>query len=304
MQSAAFAGQSTLSEMRVLGSFANAQWTIPTAINERGDVVGVANNLNHTGQDAAFIWTRENGFQLIAFDASVSDINNRGDVVGYRCEWYADDYGNTQCRPHGFVWNLRTGLTELDTIVPVAINNKGDVAGTCLNIGVACALIGGDLHTYPCAGDCGTGVYGLNDRGDVLVNEFDPIDGDKATIYPSHGDPIDVIEGLANDINNARTVVLYKALWTPRGQILPSVDIDGFFYQVNASGLTVGSRFMTDRIERRAIAWDPKQDELIELAPNDVHSEATAVNNRGEVAGIVAGNVYSTHEAVVWVVRR
>ena len=47
--------------------------------------------------------------------------------------------------PRDFVWNVHTRFTELDTIVPVAINNTGDVAGTCLNSGLACALIGREI---------------------------------------------------------------------------------------------------------------------------------------------------------------
>ena len=135
------------------------------------------------------------------------------------------------------------------------------------------------------------------------MNEYGPIDGDKVTIYPIHGDSIE-IEGLAIDINNARTVVLYGAkLWTPRRLIQPPVD-SGLFRQVNAGGLAVGTRFPADGFEWGAIAWDSKRDELIELAPTSVYPEARAVNNRGEVADIVASSMYSVNEAVIWVVRR
>jgi hypothetical protein len=71
----------------------------------------------------AFLWTRDGGFQLLAEDALATDINNRGDVSGYRFACTADPDGGGSCALHGFVW---TGFTELGGFVPMAINNRAE----------------------------------------------------------------------------------------------------------------------------------------------------------------------------------
>src|SRR6478672_3001747 len=69
-------------QTRLLGSFNGAPWTLPAAINNRGDVVGTAFPTGTTAGQDAFYWSEQTGFELIASDAVATDINNRGDVAG------------------------------------------------------------------------------------------------------------------------------------------------------------------------------------------------------------------------------
>ena len=76
-------GQERFNEgLEVLGSMSNLQWTIPTAINDHGTLVGYAGHTGTAYGYRAFLWTRATGFRVIAEDVIARDINNRGDVVG------------------------------------------------------------------------------------------------------------------------------------------------------------------------------------------------------------------------------
>jgi uncharacterized membrane protein len=100
-------------------------FTIPTAINDRGAIVGDAFS-SVSGHHVAFKWNRARGFQKILGElrASPSDINNRGQVVGRMVP--ADEGPAT-----GFLWSRTDGLIELGSFIPSAINDRGQIAGTC-----------------------------------------------------------------------------------------------------------------------------------------------------------------------------
>src|SRR5687767_11224567 len=89
-------------ETELVGSFGGVQWTVPTAINNQGVVVGSVSPTGTMAGHDAFLWTRAGGFQLLAQDAVATDINNRGDVTGYRFECTADPGGGGSCALRGF----------------------------------------------------------------------------------------------------------------------------------------------------------------------------------------------------------
>ena len=94
-------------------------------INNRGDIVGGVD----TSPDAVsvpFLWTVRSGLRIISnVPGAALDVNDRGAVVGYFRVGAA-------VAPRGFLWTAREGLTDLGpAFLPSAINNRGDIAGTC-----------------------------------------------------------------------------------------------------------------------------------------------------------------------------
>jgi hypothetical protein len=93
-------------------------------LNDRGRVLGWYIRLGSgTG---SFTWTRETGTQTIDAPGATStqgySINNRGEIVGL---------GNPDVVSHNFIWSAETGVVVLDEIRPYAINDKGEIAGSC-----------------------------------------------------------------------------------------------------------------------------------------------------------------------------
>jgi probable HAF family extracellular repeat protein len=95
-----------------LGVLTAPFWNTPTAISNRGDVVGFAGdpsdptaNITH-----AFIWTRDGGMQLLntaaGDNSTATGINAKRQVVGY---FVAAD-GTL----HGFVWDRDRGMRDLN----------------------------------------------------------------------------------------------------------------------------------------------------------------------------------------------
>ena len=99
------------------------QWTIPEAINDRGQVAGLA---DVAGGTHLFLWDRENGMQDLGPGSSV-DINNAGQIAGTT----TDPNGNKQA----FFWDPNDGKQMLGTLdraqsMASGLNNRGQVVGT------------------------------------------------------------------------------------------------------------------------------------------------------------------------------
>jgi uncharacterized membrane protein len=297
-------------ETEIIGSFAGHQLTIPTGINNRGDIAGVVLPTGTLAGTDAFLWTREAGFQLLAEDAVATDLNNRGDVAGYRFECESDPGGGGSCSLRGFVWNVGTGFTDLGNFVPMAINNSGDMAGEC-STGetlAACAMHGGVLTQWECEADsCGQVARGINARGDVVGYRFSP-DFEDAMLFPRHGAPVVLGAQTAEDINNAGTIAgraptdLWPSnatLWTRKGLLqAPSADTT-VAWALNARGWAAGVRFGEGNA---AFFWDGVSRSLLFLAPQAVSSEATDINDRGEIVGAI-GTPAGVQQMVIWRVR-
>jgi uncharacterized membrane protein len=293
-------------EMEILGSFPNAQWTMPVAINNRGHIAGNATNVE--GVDIAFIWTRTRGFELIAERAIASDINDRGHVVG---RWQACE----DCPTNGFIWSGRDGFRDLGpNFWATSINNRGDMAGNCPSPQgslVPCRMLGDVLEFASCEGSCvGGEANSINARGDV-VGSFDDAgtftnaflwrrDGSQITLDPGPPAPNAFLVALGRDINNRGFVVGKSgagtaAFWTKEGMLL---TLDGAGHSVatgiNARGWVVGNG---DGINR-AFFWDPLHGTFVFLS--DDPSQAHDVNDRGQAVGWIG---HFIREAVIWRVR-
>ncbi|MGB2714140.1 MAG: hypothetical protein WBC51_08185 [Vicinamibacterales bacterium] len=289
-------------EAQIVGSFGGFQWTVPTAINNKGDVVGSVSPTGTMAGHDAFLWTRKHGFQRLAQDAVATDINNRGDVTGYRFVCTTDPDGGGSCALRGFVWNAQTGFTELGTFVPMAINNSGDMAGECATAtGVdACAMHNGVVTVWTCELDsCAQGARGINARGDAAGWRSSP-DVELAMFFPRDGEAV-VLESppgamfgplTAEDINDAGTIAgraptdisaAAATLWTSTGLVQEPSAASSVAWAVNARGWTAGVRFDGDD----AFFWDGSESGLVLLAPDSTTSEATDINDRGEIVGSV-----------------
>src|SRR6267142_1926095 len=124
-------------------------WNTPTAINQRGDVVGFAGDPAFVDGDIlhAFMWTREDGIRHLKplrnripehVDSEAYGINEARQVVGVSCD--ADlvdcraviwDHGNTPTDLN----DLKGGFSaRLETAKD--INDKGEITGRAINAGV------------------------------------------------------------------------------------------------------------------------------------------------------------------------
>src|SRR5438477_2439154 len=122
-------------------------WNTPTAINQRGDVVGFAGDAAFVEGDVlhAFMWTREDGIRLLKplpnrtpkhVDSEAYGINEARQVVGVSC-----DADQVDCR--AVIWdhgNTPTDLNDLKAsghsgILASAkdINNAGQITGRAVD---------------------------------------------------------------------------------------------------------------------------------------------------------------------------
>jgi probable HAF family extracellular repeat protein len=117
-------------------------WNTPTAINQRGDVVGFAGDPAFVEGDIvhAFLWTRDDGIRQLKplqrrnpphVDSEAYGINEGRQIVGISC-----DADFVDCR--AVVWNNGTVPTDLNELKgsysahlesAKDINNKGEITG-------------------------------------------------------------------------------------------------------------------------------------------------------------------------------
>jgi probable HAF family extracellular repeat protein len=129
-----------------LGNLGAQWWNTPTAINQRGDIVGFAGDPAFVEGDIvhAFMWTREDGIRHLKplprrtpkhVDSEAYGINEAGQVVGVSC-----DADFVDCR--AVVWdhgNTPTDLNELKGGFSARlesakdINNLGQITGRAID---------------------------------------------------------------------------------------------------------------------------------------------------------------------------
>jgi uncharacterized membrane protein len=295
----------------VLGTVPGYDWTVPAAINNKGEVAGYAGRTWPRTGYAAFVWTPKQGFRVIAEDAYATDINDRGDVTGYvlRCR-----VGH--CELAGFVWNARGGFTDLGQWQPRAINNNGDIAGDCSNdVGTdaVCVIRNGVRTRFVCNG-CAYRAADINERGDVVGYSARDYDGTWVVLFPRDGSaPVVLTEccwSEALGINNAGTIVgsqideatqLTKmTAWTRRGiEQIAGAGPAVVGWAVNSRGWVVGTEYVGSSVDSLPVAviWAGGGSPLVHLAPGSPPSYAVDINEQGMVLGTVDGQV------VIWRVR-
>jgi probable HAF family extracellular repeat protein len=132
-----------------LGNLGAQWWNTPTAINQRGDIVGFAGDPAFVDGDIlhAFMWTREDGIRHLKplrnrtpehVDSEAYGINEARQVVGVSCDAdFVDcraviwDHGNTPTDLN----DLKGGFSaRLETAKD--INDKGEITGRAIDAGV------------------------------------------------------------------------------------------------------------------------------------------------------------------------
>jgi probable HAF family extracellular repeat protein len=121
-------------------------WNTPTAINQRGDVVGFAGDPAFVEGDVlhAFMWTREDGIRPLKplkgrtpqhVDSEAYGINEARQVVGVSC-----DADQVDCR--AVIWDHGNTPTDLNEFkgsysgflaLAKDINNKGEITGRAID---------------------------------------------------------------------------------------------------------------------------------------------------------------------------
>jgi uncharacterized membrane protein len=293
--------------------------TEPQAINASGAVVGTARPA--MGGESAFIWTRSDGFTIIAENAVATDINERSDVVGWTNTCYY------ACPSRGFIWNALTGLRDLGEFQPYAINAKGSVAGACYRQGIypqPCVLIDGSLRRIE-AGPTGGIALDVNNRDQVVGFAYrlgeDGGAGPEAFTWSSR-DGVRILERGATDtteaaaVNNSgaiagtvayngtptRSSSVHAALWERRSfRHYPGPDWT-MGSGINERGWSVGV-LSRQGGPNRPFMW--ADDFALELpAPAGLEGwYAADVNNAGWIVGAAYNASGETH-AVLWRVRR
>jgi probable HAF family extracellular repeat protein len=129
-----------------LGNLGAQWWNTPTAINQRGDIVGFAGDPAFVEGDIvhAFMWTREDGIRHLKplprrtpkhIDSEAYGINEARQVVGVSC-----DADFVDCR--AVVWdhgNIPTDLNDLKGSYPAHletakdINDNGEITGRAID---------------------------------------------------------------------------------------------------------------------------------------------------------------------------
>jgi hypothetical protein len=253
------------------------------SMNNHGTIVGaITRDLNRPA--VPFRWTRQQGIELFL-----------GEFVS------------------GFLWTPRQGVIELGAFVPAAINNRGQISGSCFETngsgrpclwedGVRVEL--GDGVTYGAA-------LAINERGEVAGQlELSAFVWSRRTglmLLPSSGpDHTTFAEGINNrtelvgaefDGSSSKT---FPVRWTRSGGIRTLPQFEGPFLAINASGLAVG-RYAVP-VEEQRFDWvafaETRGGTLVSLG----FGLPLAVNDRGAILGTTGTG--ANQRVVIWRIRR
>ena len=128
------------------------------AVNGSGTVVGTVFRSDGAGvRRHIFRWTRTRGARVVIEDATATDINNGGQIVGFGC-------AEGTCQQNGFIWSASEGRRDLGDFHPFAVNEAGHMAGQCRPSGNPCAMIDEVVHVLSTSTGWATGI---NERDTV-----------------------------------------------------------------------------------------------------------------------------------------
>lgn len=302
-----------VTEAADLGTF-NGKETYPTAINNRGDIVGLVRNATGNTYDA-FLWTSRFGYERLMNNPHGSfpyDINARGEVVGYagKCEVTPT---STSCGAQGFVWSRRAGLRDLGSFIPTAINDRGDMVGSCPT--GACVMRDGAITRLISNNEMNTWATAINAKGDVVGIFEEDLDWGpwRALFWPRNGGVIDLGAAIANDINDRRTIVGRSQEPITEGEEgVPSIarvwTQDGAADLIGNDAISVNARewVLVNAYGQYASVWNFRTKARVIL--NSSYGRSTIgldMNDRGDVVGLADSGAHTEYgfpieHVVIW----
>ena len=243
------------------------------------------------------------------------DINDLGEVVGV--VWACSDDG---CVQRGFIWSASLGLRDLGSFIPRAINNRGDMAGSCLTGPFSeepCVMFNGELFRVPIPppGQRNGVAENINEGGDVIGWSYfeHSNSGARAFILDASGgftwlDPGDGwSQGFdINDHGMATGNSNGPVFWphAKRMIFLPANLPDLVTIALNNNGLVVGSEEFEfdDYSLAEAVLWNPQRGERRRLPDGDsaYRSSAEDINDHGQIVGSVLRSQGEAPHVVMW----
>jgi hypothetical protein len=280
-----------------------------TSINNHGTIVGALSS--DPGAPAVpFRWTETRGVEFFLGDSpgQASDVNNRDAIVGV-LEHPGD-------RSSGYLWTPENGVVDLGSFFPAAINDRGEIAGTCredISSDPRPCLWEDGIVTVLGDGASFGGAFDISKRGhaagQLLNAAFVWSRRAGLTLLPSSSGASGVISA-ALALNNSGEVVGFEApdgvvstpvRWTRSGRV-ETFDslLRGTFVSINSSGLAVG-RYLVE-ISEGVFDWygfaSTRRGDVLGLGPGI----PVAVNDRGAILGMTV--IDGAPRVVVWRVTR
>ncbi|HTA22621.1 MAG TPA: hypothetical protein VK763_03735 [Terriglobales bacterium] len=251
-------------------SFTNS---LPTAINNRGQVVGMSHNAS--GQYHAFLWTREGKAQdlgTLGGQTSVAfAINNLGQIVGE--SQIAN--GNS----HAFLWTQEQGMQDLMTLSHESCPNCTTTAYGINDDGVIVGQLSGNQNAHFVFAYVWKNGYGksLGDLGGTGLNR-----GSAAFGINNEGQVV----GLAVTPSGNQ----HAFLWTQAGGMQDLGTLPGgsasIATGINNVGQVVGWSYVPGLGITHAFLWNAPTGMQDLGTLGGPTSGATAINDSGEVTGV------------------
>lgn len=299
-----------------LGTMVAGRDTFPRAINNRGEIVGMA--LRSDGVPMAFLWSARSGFMSIMDNATAFDINDAGEVVG---RWYSCPIGPCP-QGGGFIWSEGKGFRNLGSFVPLAISKGGNMAGQCeTGTGAddqACVSIDEIVTRVPFPDlPLSSSAVGINNRGDIVGTALVRAPLFSVTfrgfLFTREGELIDEFPGTnshatyAQAINKSGTIAgaiaiagsWFATIWTHRG--LTVADLPSYPYAINNRDEVVGS--VPDGVQNQPMFWTEGLG-VVALGPSYGQNIARDINDRGYIVGPMRDDDSGNYHVTVWRVRR
>ena len=275
-----------------------------SSMNNGGAIVGqYAPDL--TADAVPFRWSRSGGIDLFLGNRPgvAIDVNDGGAIVGALSD------AGSRFGFSGFLWTRGGGLVGLGEFAPIAINNRGDIAGICdgySGMGRFCIWQDGDVI------DLGSGgAVGINGRGEAVGQiglEAVTWSGRSGVVTLPNSATGPLLVYSASDANKRGEVVGLEATdgvishpvrWDKNGAVQSLTQYPrGAFRAINESGLAAGYYL---NILGTTAFWEG----FVQTADGEINELGeglpVALNDSGGVLGVVGLGV--DQHVVVWRVR-